>query len=110
VPAAEIQTSDPSVVAPTSQDNPPMNVTAPSESPVPAKPSPAAKSSPKEIALASPSSTTRAPGSTARVVSDPKPKRNVPARRPTEADPKKDSKFGSFLKKTGRILKKPFEQ
>ncbi len=54
---------------------------------------------------------TRAPLSETRVGTEkPRTRPSLPAQKADEPDQKKDSKIGSFLKKTGRILKKPFER
>src|SRR6266571_60971 len=55
--------------------------------------------------------TNRAKVSQARVVTErPGTRANLPPRKADEPDQKTESKIGSFLKKTGRILKKPFER
>ena len=60
-----------------------------------------------KLAPARSPSTTSRPSSPKREESKPKPA--IASQKPVNASQKKESRIGSFLKKTGRILKKPFK-
>jgi hypothetical protein len=71
----------------------------------------AAQSQTKADAISPPAEiSAREPVNEPRVAEKPKAKPGLGPRRVDETDQKKDSKIGSFLKKTGRILKRPFER
>lgn len=112
VPAAEA--SQPNVKSKTSgPQSTPQPITAPpTETPRPGKPvasESTSRVSPTSVAAAE--APARAPVNEARVVTErPRPRPSPPPRKANESDQKKDSGIGSFLKKTGRILKKPFER
>ncbi len=74
---------------------------------VPPAPSPAAEEPPKE----EPRETHSGPAPVAKPAADPQRKATITTTTPAKPEPKKkdDSKVESILKKTGKILKKPFK-
>ncbi len=112
IPAVEV--SPPDVKSKTSApQSTPQPITAPPME-TPRSNKPVASESTSRVSGTSPAAAeapARAPLSEARVVTEkPRTRPSLPSRRVDEPDQKKESKIGSFLKKTGRILKKPFER
>jgi len=111
IPAAEA--SPPPLKSKTSApQSTPQPITAPpTETPRLNKPVASVSTSRASATSPAAETTNRAKMSQARVVTErPRTRPNLPPGKADEPDQKTESKIGSFLKKTGRILKKPFER
>ena len=112
VPAVEASSPDLKSKTSTPQSTPQPITAPPTETPRSNKP--VASESTSRVRATS-SAAAEAPNreklSQARVDTErPRTRPGLPARKADEPDQKPDSRIGSFLKKTGRILKRPFER
>ena len=100
--------TEPASVAPPAIAQPGMAATASEATPSQSEPtvSPAASVKTRNVATAASSSAAKPAPTVARPTSS----REVKKSEPTKTNQKEDSKVGSLLKKTGRILKKPFSK
>jgi len=108
IPSAAVESPEIKSESSTPQSTPETFSASPAVKPAPARPSTNPSSNARTIPSPALNSSTPLRPTTGKK-NEQKPKPGSLSQKPVAAEQKKDSRIESFLKKTGRILKKPFK-